>query len=242
MENPIEVSGLSKSFDGKEILKAIDLSLEKGENIVIMGKSGIGKSVLLKCIVGLIIPDKGTIKLYGEDLGELDERTLELARKRIGYLFQGGAVYDSMTVRENLEFPIRRASKRKDKLEMEKLVNEALVNVGLEDAIDKWPSELSGGMRKRLGLARTLILRPDIILYDEPTTGLDPLSSIDISELIIDIQMKYNTSSIIITHDAKCAKITASQIKILKDGIFYAEGGFKELKSSTDKEIRAYFN
>lgn len=242
MERPIEIQGLSKSFGETEILKGIDLLLRRGENTVIMGKSGTGKSVLLKCIVGLIIPDTGTIKLYGDDVGEFDERTLEDIRKRIGYLFQGGAIYDSMTVRENLEFPIRRTSKIKDRGKIDNMVMEALENVGLEDSVNKRPSELSGGMRKRLGLARTLILKPDIILYDEPTTGLDPLTAIEISELIIDIQKKYNTSSIIITHDMKCAKITASQIKMLKDGIFYAEGSFDELRSSTDKEIRAYFN
>lgn len=242
MERPIEIQGLSKSFGETEILKGIDLLLRRGENTVIMGKSGTGKSVLLKCIVGLIIPDTGTIKLYGDDVGEFDERTLEDVRKRIGYLFQGGAIYDSMTVRENLEFPIRRTSKIKDRGKIDNMVMEALENVGLEDSVNKRPSELSGGMRKRLGLARTLILKPDIILYDEPTTGLDPLTAIEISELIIDIQKKYNTSSIIITHDMKCAKITASQIKMLKDGVFYAEGSFDELRSSTDREVRAYFN
>lgn len=242
MERPIEIQGLSKSFGETEILKGIDLLLRRGENTVIMGKSGTGKSVLLKCIVGLIIPDTGTIKLYGDDVGEFDERTLEDVRKRIGYLFQGGAIYDSMTVRENLEFPIRRTSKIKDRGKIDNMVMEALENVGLEDSVNKRPSELSGGMRKRLGLARTLILKPDIILYDEPTTGLDPLTAIEISELIIDIQKKYNTSSIIITHDMKCAKITASRIKMLKDGIFYAEGSFDELRSSTDREVRAYFN
>ena len=238
----MEIKGLTKSFGDKEVLKGLNLSLRKEENTVILGKSGIGKSVFIKCIVGLIKPDSGMVKLFGEDISSFDEDSLHELRKKIGYLFQGAAIYDSMNVRENLEFPLKRTLLLKDKKKIKRLVEEALENVGLEEAINKKPSALSGGMRKRLGLARTLILKPQIILYDEPTTGLDPVTSEEISELIIKLQKKYHTSAIIITHDMKCARITANQIKMLKDGIFYAEGNYEELKKSKDVEISAYFN
>jgi phospholipid/cholesterol/gamma-HCH transport system ATP-binding protein len=163
-------------------------------------------------------------------------------RKKVGYLFQGGALYDSMTVKENLEFPVRRTDVSKNKAEVRDLVEEALENVGLLDAINKTPAELSGGMKKRVGLARTLILKPEIILYDEPTTGLDPVTSGEISELILKVREKYNTSSIIITHDMKCAKMTANKLKLIKDGTFYVEGTFQELSESDDQEVRTYFS
>jgi phospholipid/cholesterol/gamma-HCH transport system ATP-binding protein len=238
----LTIKDLSKSFGKNDVLNNVNLSLKKGENIVILGKSGSGKSVLTKCVVGLIEHDSGKIEVFNKDISTLNEDERDNIRKKIGYLFQGGALYDSMTVRENLEFPIKRSRFEYDgQKDIDSRVEEVLENVGLLDAIEKMPSELSGGMKKRVGLARTLILQPEIILYDEPTTGLDPVTSGEISELMIEIQQKYNTSSIIITHDIKCAKLTANEIKILKDGNFYAEGSFKELKNSKDKEINAYF-
>jgi len=241
MANVIEIRNLKKAFGKLEILKDINLNLKRGENIAILGKSGTGKSVLIKCIVGLIHANSGTINVLGKDIYSLVNGELNELRKKIGYLFQGGALYDSMTVRQNLEFPIRRTQLSKRKAEVKDLVHEALENVGLIDAIDKMPSELSGGMKKRVGLARTLILKPEIILYDEPTTGLDPVTSREISELILEVQEKYNTSSIIITHDMKCAEITSNKLKLLRIGKFYAEGTFQELKESKDKEVNAYF-
>ena len=198
--------------------------------------------MLTKCIVGLIEHDEGTIELFGQDISLLDTYELDNLRKRVGYLFQGGALYDSMSVRENLEFPIKRSRFANDNLQdTEERIEEALESVGLLDAIDKMPAELSGGMKKRVGLARTLILHPEIIIYDEPTTGLDPVTSGEISELILMIQKKYKTSSIIITHDMKCAKQTANRIILLMNGVFYADGRYDELAKSKDKEISAYF-
>lgn len=240
-EHVIEIRDLKKAFGSTEILKGIDLNLKQGENIAILGQSGTGKSVLTKCIVGLIAADSGSISVLGKELYSLTFEEIEELRKQVGYLFQGGALYDSMTVRQNLEFPVRRTQVSKNKSEVKELVEQALENVGLIDAIDKMPSELSGGMKKRVGLARTLILKPKIILYDEPTTGLDPVTSGEISDLILEVQEKYNTSSLIITHDMKCAEITANRLKLMMDGQFYAEGTFQELKESEDKTINAYF-
>ncbi|MBN2480490.1 MAG: ATP-binding cassette domain-containing protein [Bacteroidales bacterium] len=243
MEKLIEIQDLRKSFAGREVLKGIDLTLKRGENVVLLGRSGIGKTVLIKCIVGLVIPDSGIIKVFGENIKGLNGEGFNELRKKVGFLFQGGAVYDSMTVRENLEFPVRRNLMiKKNQGEIEEMVKKALGNVGLLDAIDKMPSELSGGMRKRLGLARTLILNPEIILYDEPTTGLDPITSKEIIELILKIQEKYNTSSIIITHDMHCIRSTANQILLIKNGIIYAEGTLSDFMNSQDKEIKSYFS
>jgi len=241
MEKVMEVKHLKKSFGNNEILKDINLELHRGENIAILGRSGTGKSVMTKCIVRLIRADAGEVHVLGKDVLRLDDDELDEIRKKIGYLFQGGALYDSMTVRENLEFPVRRTQVSKNKGEVNDLVEEVLENVGLLDAIDKMPSELSGGMKKRIGLARTLILRPEIILYDEPTTGLDAITAREISELILHVQKKYSTSSIIITHDLKCARLTANKLKILQEGLFYAEGTFQELSESDDESVRAYF-
>ncbi len=235
-----DIKHLKKAFGSNEVLKDIDLTIKKGENLVVLGKSGSGKSVLIKCLVGLIEPDNGTISLFDQDISELNGEKLNQLRKRIGFLFQSAALYDSMSVRENLEFPLR-DSKDLNELEIEALVVEALKNVGLEDAIDKMPSELSGGMRKRVGLARTLILKPEIIFYDEPTTGLDPITSREISQLMLDIQKKYNTASIIITHDIECARLTANRMIVLRDGTTVAEGTFEELESSSDKWIASFF-
>jgi phospholipid/cholesterol/gamma-HCH transport system ATP-binding protein len=222
------------------VLNDINLKIHKGENLVVFGKSGSGKSVLIKCLVGLIEPDDGNVILFEKNIADLTSDQLNLLRKKVGFLFQSAALYDSMTVRENLEFPLRDL-KSKPQEEIDSLVIEALKNVGLEDAIDKIPSQLSGGMRKRVGLARTLILKPEIILYDEPTTGLDPITSKEISNLILDVQKKYNTSSVIITHDVECARITANRMVIIKNGLCFAEGSFKELSESKDEWVRSFF-
>ena len=235
-----EIVHLKKSFGRNDVLKDINFKIEKGKNLVVCGKSGSGKSVLIKCLVGLIEPDDGKVILLGKNISELNDDELNLLRKKIGFLFQSAALYDSMTVRENLEFPLRDI-KFKSKDEIDTLVLEALKNVGLENAIDKMPSELSGGMRKRVGFARALILKPEIILYDEPTTGLDPITSKEISQLILDVQKKYNTASIIITHDVGCARITANRMIIIKDGASVTEGTFKELSESKDKWVNSFF-
>lgn len=240
-EEVIVVKNLYKSFLDKVILNGIDLKLHRGENLGIMGKSGIGKSVLAKCIVRLIEPDSGEINVLGKDVLACNDTELDDIRKKVGCLFQGGALYDSMSVRENLLFPIRRTQFVDKKHDSQELVERSLASVGLLDVIDKMPSELSGGMRKRVALARTLILRPEIILYDEPTTGLDAVTSGEISELIIKIREEYNTASIIITHDVKCAKIATDRISIMENGVFMVEGTYNELVHSDRKEIRDYF-
>jgi phospholipid/cholesterol/gamma-HCH transport system ATP-binding protein len=237
----VKMEHIKKSFGDNDVLQDINLEIHKGENLVILGKSGTGKSVLIKCIVGLVDIDEGTLVILGKNVSELKEKELIEMRKKIGFLFQSGALYDSMTVRENLEFPLKRQLHSVTKEEMNSLVIEALQNVGLAEAIEMTPSELSGGMRKRLGLARTLILKPEIMLYDEPTTGLDPITSKEISSLILEVQKKYNTSSIIITHDIECAKLTADRMIVLKDGICAAEGSYDELEHSDDAWIRSFF-
>lgn len=237
----IEIEKLYKSFREKHILRGIDLTLHKGENLGIVGKSGIGKSVLTKCIVRLIEPDAGHINVLGTDVVTCDGEELNELRKKVGYLFQGGALYDSMSVRENLLFPVRRTQFVDRKLDTEELIERSLRSVGLLDAIDKMPSELSGGMKKRIALARTLILKPQIILYDEPTTGLDAVTSGEISELIQQIREEYQTAAIIITHDMKCARIATDTIRIMKEGLFVTEGTYDELSRSDEKEIRNYF-
>jgi len=238
----IKAAGLQKSFGGQDVLKDISFSLHEKENLVVLGKSGSGKSVLIKCIVKLIIPDSGSIEVLGNDIASLESESLNELRKRIGFLFQSGALYDSMSVRQNLEFPLRRVKKIKDKNLINNKVQEVLSNVNLEDAIDKMPSELSGGMRKRIGLARTLIMDPEIILYDEPTTGLDPLTSIEIWELINEIQKKYNSASIIITHDLSVVKITSSRLLMIRDGVVHAQGTYPELKNTNDEWIHSFLN
>lgn len=237
----IEIEKLRKAFTEGEVLSEINLTLKRRQNIVIMGRSGTGKSVLLKCIVKLIEPDEGTLKVFNTDMLEISDEKLEVFRKKVGYVFQGGALYDSLSVRENLEFPLRRTKNISHKGELNDLVQEALENVGLSGAIDKMPAELSGGMKKRVGLARTLIMKPEIILYDEPTTGLDPITSREISELMLAIRDKYDTTSLTVTHDVKCARLTSDWIKLLKDGRFYAEGTFDDLSGYKETEIKEYF-
>lgn len=237
----VDIQQLEKSFGGNHVLKEITLTLNKGENLVVLGKSGTGKSVLIKCMVGLIDADNGKMNVLGKDVIDLGRKELNELRRKIGFLFQSGALYDSMTVRENLEFPVRRQLNAKSKEDITKLVTEALEHVGLADAIDKMPSELSGGMRKRISLARTLILKPEIMLYDEPTTGLDTITSKEISNLILKIREKYQTSSIIITHDMECARIVSDRVIILKDGKVIGEGTYEELKNSKDENINSFF-
>ena len=214
----ITIRNLYKSFGDNKVLNGLDLDLYRGENMVVLGKSGSGKSVLIKIIIGLMRPDNGSVHVLNHDICQLNSSQLDKMRVKVGFLFQSNALYDSMTVRENLEFPLRRHWIKTTKEEVNRLVMEALKNVGLPHTVDMMPSELSGGMRKRIALARTLILKPEIILYDEPTTGLDPITGKEISHLMLDIQKKYNTSSIIISHDINCVKIVANRIVMLIDG------------------------
>jgi phospholipid/cholesterol/gamma-HCH transport system ATP-binding protein len=240
-EQVIEVSNLRKGFGTEDVLVDVSMKLYNGENLVVLGKSGSGKSVLIKCIVRLLDPDDGTINVLGEDVSTLNQYDLGELRKKIGFLFQSGALYDSMTVRQNLEFPLRRIKKNLSQKEINEKVEEVLENVGLSDTLNKMPSQLSGGMRKRISLARTLVVDPRIMLYDEPTTGLDPVTSDEISMLINEVQKKYKTSSIIITHDIECARTTANRIIMLIDGEVYKEGGLAEFEKSTDTSIKSFF-
>jgi phospholipid/cholesterol/gamma-HCH transport system ATP-binding protein len=240
-EAVIEIDNLRKGFVNQEVLKDVSLKLYKGENLAVLGKSGSGKSVLIKCIVRLFDSFDGTIKVFGEDVSKLSGDGLSELRKKIGFLFQSGALYDSMTVRQNLEFPLMRIKRSISKKEAQEKVEEVLENVGLSDSIDKMPSQLSGGMRKRISLARTIIVDPMIILYDEPTTGLDPSTSDEISSLINDVQKKYKASSIIITHDIECAKATANRLIMLSEGSVYREGNLAEFEKSDDTLINSFF-
>ena len=237
----LEIKDLYKGFGDLKVLNGFNLVLYEGENLVMMGKSGSGKSVMIKCMVGLLEPDSGNIKILGKDISKLSHQEMDELRTEIGFLFQGSALYDSMTVRENLEFPLRRHTNKFDLKNTDKLVLEALRNVGLEHTIDLMPEELSGGMQRRIALARALILQPKIILYDEPTTGLDPITSKEIIELMKTIQDKYNTSSLIITHDVDCARVISNRMILLLDGINYVEGTFQELSNSDDPKTKAFF-
>jgi len=240
-EPVIEVKHLKKSFGSLEVLKDVSLKLFNGENLVVLGKSGSGKSVLIKCIVGLLQSDGGTINVFNQDINALNTQEMGDLRQKIGFLFQSGALYDSMTVKENLEFPLRRIKKNLSEKEIAEKIYEVLENVGLADSLHKMPSQLSGGMRKRISLARTIVVDPMIMLYDEPTTGLDPITSDEISELINQVQKRYKTSSVIITHDIKCALNTADRMIMLMDGEIYKEGKLKEFENSTDTTISSFF-
>jgi phospholipid/cholesterol/gamma-HCH transport system ATP-binding protein len=241
-EPVVAIRGLRKAFGDHEVLRGVDLHVNKGENLVILGKSGTGKSVLIKCLVGLEWPDEGEIRVFGKDVAALSYAELNESRIRTGFLFQNAALYDSMSVKENLLFPLRQHKKDMTREKKQALVMEMLDNVGLVESIDQLPSRLSGGQNKRVGLARTLILRPELMLYDEPTTGLDTGTGKEISELMIRMKQKYNISSITITHDMSCARMTADRIIMLREGVVVAEGTYAELEQSEDEWIRSFFH
>lgn len=240
-EKVLVVKNLYKSFGNLHVLTNFNLKLMRGESVVVLGKSGSGKSVLIKCIIGLLKPDKGTIEILGKNIPDLDEDELDTLRAKVGFLFQSNALYDSMTVRKNLEFPLRRHWIHFSQDEVNTRVSNALKDVGLLHSIDMMPEELSGGMRKRVALARTLIMNPEIILYDEPTTGLDPITSSEILGLMKNIQEKYNTSSLIISHDMKCVRATSDRIIILLEGRCYAAGTYNNLIQSQDPKVKQFF-
>lgn len=237
----IEIANLSKSFDNQEVLKDVTMKLFKGENLVVLGKSGSGKSVLIKCIVRLLNSDGGSINVFGQDVIALNRQEMNELRRKIGFLFQSGALYDSMTVKQNLEFHLKRIKKELSEKEIKEKIAEVLENVGLPDALNKMPAQLSGGMRKRISLARTIVVDPAIMLYDEPTTGLDPVTSDEISLLINEVQEKYLTSSIIITHDIACARTNADRVIMLLDGKIYLEGSLEKFEKSADPNIKPFF-
>ena len=241
-EAMIVIRGLEKSFGANKVLRGIDLDVHKGENVVVLGRSGTGKSVLIKIIAGLLKPDKGTLKVLGEEVDKLDVKQLQEFRLKIGFSFQNSALYDSMTVRENLEFPLVRNRRNLSRAEVDSAVKKVLDDVGLSQAIDQMPAELSGGQRKRIGIARTLILQPEIMLYDEPTAGLDPITSIDINNLINEVQQQYHTSSIIITHDLTCAKTTGDIVAIMLDGKFFRKGSFEEVFDTDDERVKSFYD
>ena len=238
----ISISKLFKSFEENHVLQGIDLELHRGENLVVLGRSGTGKSVLIKIIVGLLKPDNGTVKVFDREVDKLDKKELMELRLKIGFLFQHSALYDSMTIRENLEFPLVRNKRNISRKEIDESVKDVLEAVGLSDTINQLPSELSGGQQKRIGLARTLIMKPEIIFYDEPTAGLDPLTSSEINDLINEVQEKYKTSSIIITHDLTCAKETGDIIFMMINGKFIRHGDFDEVFDTSDERIRGFFD
>ena len=240
-EAVLTVAHVSKSFGENRVLRDFSLELPRGQNVVVLGKSGSGKSVLIKCIIGLLPVDAGTITVLGQDVGALDHDAMDRLRAKLGFLFQSNALYDSMTVRENLLFPLRRHWLAHTPARENELVQQALADVGLAETADKMPAELSGGMRKRIALARTLILRPDIILYDEPTTGLDPVTAREISHLLRQVQQKYNTSALIISHDMNCVRLTADRVALLVDGRCYTEGTYEELRQREDPHMHEFF-
>lgn len=237
----IHIRDLKKSFGENHVLNGFNLDLYELENVIILGKSGSGKSVLLKCIVRLMDYDSGTIQVLGKDIKSLEQLELDKLRTDVGFLFQGSALYDSMTVRENLAFPLRRHSKRMEGFDEDDLIINSLRSVGLEEAIDLMPAELSGGMKRRVALARTLILKPKVILYDEPTTGLDPITAKEIINLILKVQHEYNTASLVITHDMDCARVLSDRLIMLVNGIDYAKGTYDELANYEDSNVQAFF-
>jgi len=238
----VKIRGLKKSFDDYQVLKGVDLDLYQGENLVVLGRSGTGKSVLIKVISGLLTADAGSVEVLGCDMDRITDKELQQLRTRLGFSFQNSALYDSMTVRKNLEFPLVRNRKNLTRGEIDAAVEEVLDGVGLLQAINQMPSELSGGQRKRIGIARTLILNPEVMLYDEPTAGLDPITCIEINELINEVQQRYHTSSIIITHDLTCAKETGDRIAMLLDGQFQREGTFDQVFDTNDKRVKPFYD
>lgn len=237
----IEIKNLHKTFGKNKVLQGVNLTINKGEDLVILGRSGTGKSVTIKCLVGLVNVDQGEVKVFGADITKMNNSGLDEIRTKIGFLFQNGALYDSMSVRQNLAFTLKHHDRKISSEEVEKQIAAVLESVGLLEAIDKMPSELSGGMRKRIGLARALIIKPEIMLYDEPTSGLDSITSREITELMLSIQKKNKTTSIIITHDMASAKLIGSKIMILNEGVIHAEGSYEELEKSPDKWVRSFF-
>ena len=237
----LTIRHLYKSFGNNHVLVDFNIDLTEGESVVVLGKSGSGKTILIKCVVGLIQPDSGSIEIFGETIENMEEEELDRLRAKVGFLFQSNALYDSMTVRANLEFPLRRSWIQFSQEEVNKMIIEALEDVGLANTIDMMPEELSGGMRKRIALARTLILKPQIILYDEPTTGLDPITGKEIIELMNKIQEKYNTTSLIISHDMNCVRMASDRVVILVDGRCYADGTYEQLKQNTDPKVKQFF-
>ena len=242
VEPVIAIKDLYKSFEELDVLKGVDLTVYKGENVVVLGRSGSGKSVLIKIIVGLLKPDSGEVRVLGQEVEALQEKELNALRLRIGFSFQSSALYDSMNIRQNLEFPLRMNRKNISKKEIALAVEEVLNAVGLEDKVNQMPAELSGGQRKRIGIARTLILKPEIMLYDEPTAGLDPITSFEINNLINEMQHKYNTSSIIITHDLTCAKETGDRVGMFVEGRFTRVGKFDEVFDTNDEHVKGFYN
>lgn len=242
VEPVIAIKDLYKSFEDLDVLKGVDLTVYKGENVVVLGRSGSGKSVLIKIIVGLLKPDSGEVRVLGQEVDTLEEKELNALRLRIGFSFQSSALYDSMNIRQNLEFPLKMNRKNISKKEIALAVEEVLNAVGLEDKVNQMPAELSGGQRKRIGIARTLILKPEIMLYDEPTAGLDPITSFEINNLINQMQHKYNTSSIIITHDLTCAKETGDRVGMFMEGRFIRIGKFNEVFDTNDEHVKAFYN
>ncbi len=241
-ESVISIDGLYKSFGDVHVLKGIDFNVFKGENVAVLGKSGTGKSVLIKLIVGLLKPDKGTIKVLGQQVEKLTEKELNALRLRIGFSFQNSALYDSMNIYQNLAFPLTMNIKNLSKKQVDEAVEEALDAVGLKDKRFQMPADLSGGQRKRIGIARTLILKPEIMLYDEPTSGLDPITSAEINELIVQVQQKYNTSSVVITHDLTCAKDTCNRVTMMIEGKFIKADSFEKVFETQDENIQKFFS
>lgn len=241
-EPVVYIRELYKSFGDNHVLNGVDLDVYRGENVIVLGRSGTGKSVLIKIIIGLMKPDKGVVKVLGEEVHKLEKKELIQLRLKIGFLFQHNALYDSMTVRQNIEFPLIRNQKSITREEIDKRVDEVLDAVGLAEAAEQLPAELSGGQEKRISIARTLILKPELILYDEPTAGLDPITCVEINKLIMEVKERYKTSSILITHDLACAKQTGTRILMLIDGKFIKEGDFEEVFESDDERIKGFYD
>lgn len=238
----ISLRGVHKSFGDLDVLKGVDLDVCKGENLVVLGRSGSGKSVLLKIISGLLRPDRGTVHVLGQEIDRLTAHELQALRSKIGFSFQNAALYDGMNVRANLEFPLVRNKRSLTRHEIDEAVAQVLDDVGLSQTINQMPSQLSGGQKKRIGIARTLILHPEIMLYDEPTAGLDPVTSVDINDLINEVQQRYNTSAVVITHDLTCARSTGDRIVMISEGVFLRQGSFEEVFSSTDPRVQKFYN
>ena len=238
----IVLRGVHKAFGNLQVLKGVDLDVFKGENVVVLGRSGSGKSVLIRIIAGLLRPDQGNVRVLGSEIDALDTRELRALRSKIGFSFQSSALYDSMNVRANLEFPLVRNKRELTRKQIDEAVIQVLDDVGLSQSINQMPSELSGGQKKRIGIARTLILKPEIMLYDEPTAGLDPISSVEINDLIREVQQRYNTSAVIITHDLTCARSTGDRVIMLSEGCFLRQGSFDEVFASADPRIQHFYS